>query len=389
MSRLAGVITTVACLFMSAPIIVAQQGKRPLTIDDLITTVRVSEPELSPDTQRVLFVRTTTDVTTGKRNADIWSVAADGSSAPTALITGEKTETSPRFSPDGKKILFISTRSGDPQVFAADSDGKNIKQLTTISGGVQPPLVISPDSKKFAFVADVYPSCKDEACNKRTREAEEQDPVKMRVITGLPFRHWDEWRTNVRHHLFVTDVDNPEAHDITPGDFDSPTHFYEDNAVTFSADSRSIAFVSNRDGRDREMLNTNRDVWVVPVAAAKPKRSQTIRRQTISPPTPRTASCSRSARSVEPGSSPTAGISIFTINRRGPSGHCSKHPIFPSTTLLSLPTVAPSGSKRRIRDGSICIRFPWRAVRRSWSLRAAPFRNFEWPLTSSLSRNQR
>ncbi len=268
-----GVITAIACLFVSTPMIVAQQGKRPITINDLVTTVRVSEPELSPDTRRVLFVRTTTDLSTGKRNADIWSVATDGSSAPAALITGEKAENSPRFSPDGKKILFISTRSGDPQVFAADSDGKNIKQLTTISGGVQPPLVVSPDSRKFALCfLDVYPSCKDEACNKRTREAEEQDPVKVRVMTGLPFRHWDEWRTNVRHHVFVADLDNPQPRDITPGDFDSPTHFYEDNAVTFSPDSRSIAFVSNRDGRDREMLNKNRDVWVVPVTGGDAKK---------------------------------------------------------------------------------------------------------------------
>jgi hypothetical protein len=43
------------------------QGKRSMTIDDLITTVRVSEPQLSPDGKRVIFTRTTTAVDTGKR----------------------------------------------------------------------------------------------------------------------------------------------------------------------------------------------------------------------------------------------------------------------------------------------------------------------------------
>jgi dipeptidyl aminopeptidase/acylaminoacyl peptidase len=243
-----------------------------MTINDLIGAVRVSDPQLSPDGRRVLFVRTTTDVGSGKRNSDIWTVPADGGSAPTPFITGDKAENTPRISPDGKKILFISTRSGEPQVFSADAEGKNAKQLTNLSAGVQPPLVISPDSRSFAFVSDVYPQCKDEACNKQMREAEEKDPVKMRVITGLPYRHWDEWRTNVRHHIFVSNIDNGQPRDITPGDFDSPAHFYEDGAVTFSTDSRAIAFVSNREGRDREMLDTNRDVWLVPVTGGEIKQ---------------------------------------------------------------------------------------------------------------------
>jgi len=271
MARRAGLAAILICL-VSVPLTLLAQTQRPMTINDLIGAVRVGDIQLSPDGRRVLFVRTTTDVDSGKRNADILMVPTDGSTAPLPLITGDKAENSPRFSPDGKKILFISTRSGEPQVFSADIDGKNVQQLTNLSGGVQPPLVISPDSKKFAFVSDVYTQCTDEDCNKRMRQAEEKDPVKVRVITGLPFRHWDEWRTNVRHHIFVSNFDSPQPHDITPGDFDSPTHFYEDNAITFSPDSRSIAFVSNRDGRDREMLDTNRDVWVVPLTGGDAKK---------------------------------------------------------------------------------------------------------------------
>src|SRR5207249_3665014 len=85
---------------------------------------------------------------------------------------------------------------------------------------------ISPDGKQVAFVSDVYPQCKDEECNIRTRAALEKDPVKVRLLTGLPFRHWDEWRTNIRHHVFVADLDTGEARDVTLGDYDSPPHFY-------------------------------------------------------------------------------------------------------------------------------------------------------------------
>ena len=248
------------------------QTKRAMTIDDLITAIRVSEPRISPDGKQVVFTRTTTALDSGRRNADVWSVPADASAPSKELIGGDKTENSPRFTPDGRHIAFISNRDGAAQVYLADAGGGGVKQVTKVSGGVQPPLVMSPDGKRVAFVSDVYPQCKDEECNRRTREALEKDPVKVRLLTGLPFRHWDEWRTNIRHHVFVADLDTGEARDVTPGDYDSPPHFYEDGGIVFAPDSRTIAFVSNRDGRDREMMSTNRDVWLVPVMGGEPKK---------------------------------------------------------------------------------------------------------------------
>ena len=242
------------------------QTKRPMAIDDLLAAVRVGDPQLSPDGRRGLFVRITTALDSGRRNADIWTVPADGSARPAPLIGGDRSETSPRFFPDGRHIAFISTRDGAPQVYVAGADGGDVKRVTNLSGGVQPPLVVSPDGAKVAFVSDVYPPCADEPCNARAREAIEKDPVKMRRLTRLPFRHWDEWRENVRHHVFVADIAGGGARDLTPGDFDSPPHFYEDDAIAFAPDGREIAFVSKREGPDREMWSTNHDVWTVPVA---------------------------------------------------------------------------------------------------------------------------
>src|SRR5262245_44390632 len=242
-----------------------KQVLRPMTIDDLIATVRVADPQLSPDGRRVAFVRTTTALDTGTRNADIWVVASEGSSPPAPLVTGEKSEMAPRFLPDGRRIAFISTRDGAPQVYVADADGGGVRAITKFSAGVQPPLVVSPDGRYVAFVVDVFASCADEACNQRMRDAAEKDPVKMRRLTSLPYRHWDEWRENVRHHVFVSEIATGMSRDLTPGDFDSPPHFYEDAALAWSPDGRTLAFVSNREGRDREMWTTNQDIWVVPV----------------------------------------------------------------------------------------------------------------------------
>ena len=257
------------------PITAYAQAKRTMTIDDLITTVRVSDPQISPDGKHVLFTRTTTALDVGRRNPDIWIVPSDGSTPPRQLIGGERSENTPRFTPDGKRIVFISSRDGVPQVYVSDAEGHDVKQVTKLSGGVQGPLVVSHDGRKVAFVSDVFPECKDEECNRHAREAAEKDPVKVRVLTSLPYRHWDEWRTHIRHHIFVADLDGGEIHDATPGDFDSPPHFDEDGSITFSPDDRSIVFVSNREGKDKEMMSTNRDVWQVPITGGELKKITT------------------------------------------------------------------------------------------------------------------
>jgi dipeptidyl aminopeptidase/acylaminoacyl peptidase len=242
----------------------AQADRRPMTLEDLLVAVRIADPQLSPDSRTVAFVRTTTDPASGRRNADLWGVAAEGGAAK-ELIGGDKSENTPRWSPDGRRIAFISTRDGAPQIYLAEAGGGGVHKISDLAMGAQPPLIFSRDGAKVAFVSDVYPGCTDEACNKRRKEEIEKNPVKMRRLTRLLYRHWDEWRESVRHHVMVADLESKRVVDVTPGDFDSPPGQQEDAAIAFSADSREIAFVSNREGNDREAWSTNSDVWTVPV----------------------------------------------------------------------------------------------------------------------------
>jgi len=248
---------------------------RPMTIHDLLTAIRISDPQLSPDGRVVAFVRTTTDLSTGKRHADIWVVPADGASSARLLVGGDQSENTPRWSPDGKHLAFISTRGGSAQLYVADPDGGNVRQVTTLAAGVQPPLVFSPDGASLAFVSDVSPACTDDACNAREQQAAEKNPVKAHTLTRLLYRHWDEWRDRVRHHVFVVAAAGGEARDLTPGDFDSPPTQQEDDSIAFTPDGRDLAFVSNREGADREAWTTNSDVWSVPVAGGSEAKKLT------------------------------------------------------------------------------------------------------------------
>lgn len=248
------------------------QAARPMTIEDLLTAVRVSNPQLSPDGRLVAYERTTTDLTTGKRNADIWVVPADGSGPARLLVGGDKSETTPVWTPDGHHLAFISTRDGEPQIYLADADGANIRRLTDLAMGVQPPVVISPDGALIGFVSDAYPACVSETCNRQRKESADNDPVKVHTLTRLLYRHWDEWRDGIRHHVFVVPVAGGHARDLTPGDYDSPPTQQEDNAIAFAPDSRELVFVSNREGNDREAFTTNNDVWSVPVTGGAARK---------------------------------------------------------------------------------------------------------------------
>ena len=275
-SRVLAVLTlgTVAAALASTT---GAQGRRAMTIEDLIAAPRIADPQLSPDGRTVLYVHTTTDGKTGRRNADIHSVPADGSGEAKVLIGGDRSETTPRWSPDGKRIAFLANREGATQVYVAEADGGDVKKVSDVPSGAQPPLVWARDSSRIAFVSDVYPECTDAACNKRKFDEAEKNPVKVHRLTRLLYRHWDEWRENIRHHVFVTNLSTGTTRDVTPGDYDSPPGQQEDAAIAFSPDGRTLAVVSNREGNDREAWTTNNDIFLVPVEGGEPRQLTTNR----------------------------------------------------------------------------------------------------------------
>src|SRR5262245_39424359 len=89
-----------------AMIMADQPTKRPMTVDDLFKFKRVSDPHISPDGKWVAYVLTTMDVAGNKSTANLWLAATDGKTPPRRLTTSEKKDRHPRWSPDGKSILF-------------------------------------------------------------------------------------------------------------------------------------------------------------------------------------------------------------------------------------------------------------------------------------------
>jgi dipeptidyl aminopeptidase/acylaminoacyl peptidase len=246
---------------LSCTVWITALDSRPLTFDDFIRIQRLSDPQVSPQGDKIAFVITKMDTETNTSNSDIWIQSADGGK-PWQLTSSPKSDFNPRWSPDGEKIAFISTRKGTPQVWLIDSRGGEAYPLTDISTGASG-VIWSPTGNHLAFISSVYPDCEDDGCNRKRNEEKEKSPVKARIFDELLFRHWNSWRENTRSHVFVIPSGGGNARDLSPGDFDvPPISLGSSNDYTFSPDGIEMCFVRNTDPELRLGLGTNNDLFI-------------------------------------------------------------------------------------------------------------------------------
>ena len=240
--------------------IVNRQSNHPITFDDLMAMGRVADHQISPDGRWVAYVVTRYDKEKNSGNSDIWIVPSTGGE-PRQLTHGEKRDNQPRWSRDGKKIAFISSRQEGPQVWIADVSSGEARRHTSISTGADG-LIWSSDGRYLAFTSEVYPDCKDDPCNQARTERAESSKVKARIIDRLLFRHWDSWKDGKRSHVFVVAAEGGTPQDITPGDYDAPPFSLGGPLdYDFAPDGKEICFARNTDRM--EATSTNLDLWVV------------------------------------------------------------------------------------------------------------------------------
>jgi dipeptidyl aminopeptidase/acylaminoacyl peptidase len=258
---------TYATLVLLASVTTAQA--KGLTVDDMLAMQRVGAPVVSPDNKWVAFAVRDTDLEANRGRFDLWMVGIDGT-GQRRLTSHPDNDTDPTWSPDGRWVYFMSTRSGSSQVWRIAVAGGEAEQVTKVDADLNGYKLI--DGKRMVLAIDVWPAAKSLAESNKLDEAKSKSKVKARIYDQLLFRHWDQWEDGKYSHLFLWNADKPgDVKDLTPGQTtDSPTHpFGGMEEVAVSPDGKTMAFVA-RTGGKTIAWNTNTEVFTVSLAGGAP-----------------------------------------------------------------------------------------------------------------------
>src|SRR6266403_2670010 len=289
--------------FLAATAFAQTSQKHPFTFEDMMALKRVGAPVPSPDGKWVVFDCVDVDLEANTKISHLWIVPASGpAAAGRRLNPTPNHEERPRFSPDGKRLIWTSKATDPTQIWMCDFNsgsgalvGKP-HQVTSISTGADG-AIWSPDGKNIVFVSAVYPDCKDDACNKQRDEELKKSKVKAKIFSRLFYRHWSAFTEFKRSHLFVIPSDaiaetttveagvspapSPESQptrlplqknantprDLTPGDHDVPPFSLGgQDMYAISPDGQEVTYTSNID--EVEATSTNNEIFIVPISVA-------------------------------------------------------------------------------------------------------------------------
>jgi dipeptidyl aminopeptidase/acylaminoacyl peptidase len=226
--------------------------RRPITIEDLNRLQLVGTPQISPDGQQIAYAVSTihTAVEENTYRSALYLAPTDGSTAPRRLTNSGKQDRSPAWSPDGKRLAFVSDRAGKPQIYLLNLAGGEAQQLTDAPNGAGDPQW-SPDGTQILY------SAKIDATEQQETPKGYKPPL---VINTLKHKFDGEgYFDTKRRHLFVIPAAGGAARQLTAGDWNV-------GGAQWSPDGQQIAYTANQDD-DRDSSDIN-DLWIVTVDGA-------------------------------------------------------------------------------------------------------------------------
>ena len=236
-----------------------KSSSRVFSVEALEALGRVGSPVVSPDDSTILFSISYESVEQNKSNADLYVMPVNGGE-PTRITRTKKSESNGEWIEDGKRIAFLSSENGTPQVWVMDSDGEHRVQLSNVEQGVEG-FKISPDGQKIVMIATI----------KFNRTAQDVYPdlpkANARIIDDLMYKHWDEWVTAVPHP-FIADLDLKtntisDVKDIMSDEpYEAPMRpFGGIESLAWSPDSKKLIYVSRKKTGKDYAVSTNSDLY--------------------------------------------------------------------------------------------------------------------------------
>jgi dipeptidyl aminopeptidase/acylaminoacyl peptidase len=232
-------------------------GPRPFQAADIFQLEYADDPQISPDGRRIAYVRTWMDIKVDQRRSNIWIVNSDGS-GHRPLLSGQNDYSSPRWSPDGTRLAYVSGVEGAPQIYVRWMDTGQTALLTNLT---EAPSAVtwSPDGRHIAFSMFVRKDRKPLAePPKKPEGAEWAPPVK--VVDSVLYRADGRgFLESGYRHLFILSAEGGAPRQLTDGDFN------HGGPLSWTPDGRHIVFSTNRSA-DWEYDPLESDVYRIAVA---------------------------------------------------------------------------------------------------------------------------
>ncbi len=220
---------------------------------------RIGSAQVSPDGKKVLYDVTWFNIAENKSYKDLYLASLEG--GPTVRITDTpEKESEAVWRPDGKKIGYISTITGEPQLWEINPDGTSPKQISTTKDGISG-FKYAPDLKHLAYIANV----------KLDQDVHDKYPdlplANARLYDDIMYRHWDSWSDGTYQHVFIatygeTGLTNHK--DLLQGEkFDSPLKpFGGTEQICWSPDGKTVAYTCKKKSGKEYAVSTNSDIYL-------------------------------------------------------------------------------------------------------------------------------
>jgi len=212
-------LTIAVSVFLVA--VAALAAKQPITHETLWLMKRVGAPVLSPDGRWVVFSVVEPAYEEKDQVTDLWIVPSDGTAKPHKITFSKAAESDVTWSPDSKRIAFTAKREGDEtsQLYVLDiAGGGEAQRMSNVSTGVRSPK-FSDDGKNVLFVSSVFRSAADDEANQKAAKEAKNRKANVRVYESYPIRNWDRWiEPDKQVHIFVQPFsEGAKAKDILAG----------------------------------------------------------------------------------------------------------------------------------------------------------------------------
>ncbi len=229
----------VLIMFAALPLIGSADEQDRFTSRDVFELEYATDPQIAPDGEVIAYVRRSNDIMTDRTRSNIWIVNADGTDHR-PLLSGTANYSSPRWSPDGSQLAYISNEDRGSQLYVRWMDTGQTALVTNIQESAAN-ISWSPDGKQIAFTMNVEFDAKPFSVSMPDKPEGANWSESFRYITETRYQADGSGILEPAYsHIFVVPAEGGTPRQLTAGNFNHRS------SLSWTPDSNEILFSANR-----------------------------------------------------------------------------------------------------------------------------------------------